>query len=361
MPESRSGPALAAPLIAPGSSDAPLPALNDVSSVASTYRAPWWLPGRHLQTIYPAIALRPSPPSYRRERWEWPDGDFIDVDHVDGPPSAPLVVLFHGLEGNSRSHYAAALMTAVAARGWRGAVPHFRGCSGEPNRLPRAYHSGDADEIDRVVARLAPTASTPLLLCGVSLGANAMLKWLAREGATARERIRAAAAISAPLDLNAAGAALRHGFSRLYTAEFLRTLKPKTLAKLDRFPGLFDAATMRDARTFDVFDDIFTAPVHGYRDVTDYWTRASSKPDLAAIALPTLVLNARNDPFLPAGVLPAAGAVGLSVVVEQPETGGHAGFASGRFPGNLGWLPRRILTFFEQHPPAVTSGRRKSV
>lgn len=329
-------------------------------SVRSTYRAPWWLPGRHLQTIYPALALRNHPPAYRRERWEWPDGDFIDVDHVDGPSSAPLVVLFHGLEGNSRSHYASALMAAVAERGWRGAVPHFRGCSGEPNRLPRAYHSGDADEIHRIVTRLAPTAVAPLLLCGVSLGANAMLKWLGREGTDARDHVRAAVAISAPLDLNAAGAALRHGFSRLYTAEFLRTLRPKTLAKLDRFPDLFDVATMREARTFDVFDDIFTAPVHGYRDVTDYWTRASSKPDLAAIAVPTLVLNARNDPFLPARVLPVPGMEGRSVVLEQPETGGHAGFASGRFPGHLDWLPRRILAFFEEHPSAATSDRRES-
>ena len=329
-------------------------------SVRSTYRAPWWLPGRHLQTIYPALALRNHPPAYRRERWEWPDGDFIDVDHVDGPSSAPLVVLFHGLEGNSRSHYASALMAAVAERGWRGAVPHFRGCSGEPNRLPRAYHSGDADEIHGIVTRLAPTAVAPLLLCGVSLGANAMLKWLGREGTDARDHVRAAVAISAPLDLNAAGAALRHGFSRLYTAEFLRTLRPKTLAKLDRFPDLFDAATMREARTFDVFDDIFTAPVHGYRDVTDYWTRASSKPDLAAIAVPTLVLNARNDPFLPARVLPVPGMEGRSVVLEQPETGGHAGFASGRFPGHLDWLPRRILAFFEEHPSAATSDRRES-
>ena len=328
-------------------------------SVPSTYRAPWWLPGRHLQTIYPALALRRPPPPYRREHWDWPDGDFIDVDHVDGPSSAPLVVLFHGLEGNSRSHYASALMAAVAERGWRGAVPHFRGCSGEPNRLARAYHSGDADEIDRIVARLAPTTSTPLLLCGVSLGANAMLKWLGREGAAARDRVQAAAAISAPLDLNAAGAALRQGFSRLYTAEFLRTLRPKTLAKLDRFPDLFDATAMRDARTFDVFDNVFTAPVHGYRDVTDYWTRASSKPDLAAIALPTLVLNARNDPFLPARFLPQPDAVSSSVLLEQPGTGGHAGFASGRFPGHLGWLPRRILGFFEQCSAADTSSRRQ--
>lgn len=322
-------------------------------SIRSSYRPPWWLPGRHLQTIYPALALRQRPPPYRRERWDWPDGDFIDVDHVDGPASAPLVVLFHGLEGSSRSHYATALMAAVTARGWRGAVPHFRGCSGEHNRLPRAYHSGDADEIDRIVRRLAPTSSRPLFLAGVSLGGNAMLKWLAREGPGAGNLVRAAAAISAPLDLNAAGAALRHGFNRLYTAEFLRTLKPKTLAKLEHFPGLFDAVAMRLATTFDEFDDIFTAPVHGYRDVTDYWTRASSKPELAAIAVPTLLINARNDPFLPGHALPSEGDEGAMVILEQPETGGHAGFASGRFPGHLGWLPSRMLGFFESQPAHV--------
>jgi uncharacterized protein len=310
------------------------------------YRAPWWLPGRHLQTVYGALALRRPAPPYRRTRWEMPDGDFIDFDHLDGPAHAPLVVLFHGLEGSSQSHYATALMHELRAREWRGVIPHFRGCSGTPNRLPRAYHSGDADEIDRILGELARTESAPLFVAGVSLGGNALLKWLAREGPDATARVRAAAAVCPPLDLVAAGAALRSGFNRVYTREFLRTLKPKALAKLERFPTLFDRAAMSAARDFDAFDDLYTAPVHGFEGVHDYWTRASSKPDLRRISVPTLVLNARNDPFLPANNLPGASDVSDSVTLEQPDGGGHVGFVAGRFPGHLRWLPKRLFDFF---------------
>lgn len=317
------------------------------------YRAPWWLPGRHLQTLYGALALRRPAPPYRRRRWEIPDGDFIDFDHLDGPADRPLVVLFHGLEGSSQSHYATALMHELRARGWRGVVPHFRGCSGTPNRLPRAYHSGDADEIDRILGELVRNESAPLFVAGVSLGGNALLKWLAREGADAGGRVRAAAAVCPPLDLVAAGAALRSGFNRVYTREFLRTLKPKALAKLERFPALFDRTAMSAARDFDAFDDLYTAPTHGYRNVLDYWTRASSKPDLGRIVVPTLVINARNDPFLPAQYLPGKHEASDSVTLEQPDSGGHVGFVSGRFPGHLRWLPERLLDFFE----AVASGR----
>jgi predicted alpha/beta-fold hydrolase len=313
------------------------------------YRAPWWLPGPHLQTLYPALALRGRPPRYRRTRWELPDGDFIDVDHVDGPPDMPLVVLFHGLEGSSASHYATALMRRVQAEGWRGAVPHFRGCSGEPNRLPRAYHSGDADEVALVVSRMAAAEQAPLFVAGVSLGGNALLKWLGRARGAARSQVAAAAAICAPVDLVAAGAALGTGFNRLYTRAFLRTLKPKALAMLERFPGLFDPRTMHRARNFDVFDDIFTAPLHGYRGVHDYWSRASSKPDLAHVEVPTLVLNPRNDPFLPARFLPGPDEISPHVLLEQPRGGGHVGFVSGAFPGHVRWLPERLLGFFRAH------------
>lgn len=313
------------------------------------YIAPWWLPGRHLQTVYPALVLRPRPPRYRRERWDTPDADHIDVDRIDGPDGAPFVVLFHGLEGSSRSPYAAALMAHVASLGWRGAVPHFRGCGGTPNRAPRAYHSGDADEIAWILERFRAIAGRGLFVAGVSLGGNALLKWLAREGPAACDVVDAAAAVSAPLDLMTAGTVLGRGFNRLYTAEFLRTLRPKALAQIDRFPGLADRTRVAGARDFHEFDDAFTAPLHGYRDVADYWTRASSLPDLPRIAVPTLVLNARNDPFLPAHRLPDAAGASASVTLEQPATGGHVGFVSGPFPGNLGWLPERLCRHFIDH------------
>ncbi len=317
------------------------------------YRAPWWLPGGHLQTIYPKFLLRQAPPAYRRERWETPDSDFIDLDWVDDDrPHAPLVALFHGLEGESASHYATALMRALARRRWRGVVVHFRGCSGEPNRLPRAYHSGDADEIAWILRRLrALDAMAPLFAAGVSLGGNALLKWLGRERASARAVVDAAAAVSAPVDLMTAGDLLGSGVNRLYGNHFLQTLKKKSLEKLAHFPSLYDADLVRNARTLREFDNVVTAPLHGFRDTDDYWTRASSKPDLNLIEVPTLIVHARNDPFLPGQHLPGVNEVSASVTLDYPEGGGHTGFASGPFPGNLDWLPQRLLEFFTEKIP----------
>jgi len=311
------------------------------------YRAPRWLPGGHLQTIYPYLFLRLPMPPLERARWDTPDGDFVDVDWLAGDPAQPLVVLFHGLEGGSRSHYARALMRALRARDWRGAVVHFRGCSGTPNRLPRAYHSGDTEEVDWVVRRMAATAGfAPLFAAGVSLGGNALLKWLAASGSGAAALVTAAAAVSAPMDLQTAGRLLGRGFNRVYTWHFLRSLKRKSLDKLATFPGLYDARAVARARDLYTFDNVVTAPLHGFRDTDDYWTRASSKPDLRHIRLPTLIVHARNDPFLPGSHLPGADEVAPAVTLEYCDEGGHAGFVSGAFPGNLDWLPRRLLAFF---------------
>ncbi len=316
---------------------------------AAPYRAPRWLRGGHAQTVYPALFLRGPQPRYRRERWDTPDGDFIDLDFVDGGGArAPRVALFHGLEGSSSSHYAVALMRALDRAGWNGVVVHFRGCSGELNRLPRAYHSGDAPEIGWILARLARLGQ-PLYAAGVSLGGNALLKWLGESGDGARMQLQAAAAVSAPLDLMAAGAALGQGFNLVYTRMFLTTLRRKSMDKLARFPGIFDRGSVLAARNLRQFDDAVTAPLHGFRDTDDYWTRASAKPVLAGVRLPTLVLNARNDPFLPARHLPRPLEVSAMVCLEQPEEGGHVGFASGAFPGNLDWLPQRLLAFFAGH------------
>ncbi len=314
--------------------------------ICPPYRAPRWLPGGHLQTIYGRFAGA-SAPAYRRVRWDTPDGDFIDLDWIGPHTGAPLVVLFHGLEGSSRSHYATTLMRALSARGWNGAVVHFRGCSGEPNRLPRAYHSGDDEEIDWIVRRLRAQHGGPLYAIGVSLGGNALLKWLGMRGEDAGV-LDAAAAVCAPVDLTAAGHALERGFNRLYTRHFLRTLKPVAMAKLERFPGLFDARAVREAGTLRAFDDAVTAPLHGFRDAADYWTRASSRPWLAGIRVATLMIHARNDPFLPAEALPRPGDVAPCVRLEIPEQGGHVGFVSGAFPGHCRWLPRRMIGFFAE-------------
>ena len=310
------------------------------------YCAPAWLLGGQAQTLWPLL-IKPRPIPLRRERWDTPDGDFIDVDHLDGPPGSPLLVLFHGLEGSSRSHYAIATARACRAIGWRLALPHFRGCSGELNRRPRAYHSGDSAEIDWILRRLHQSNDgNRLHATGISLGGNALLKWAGELGPSAAELVSGVAGICAPLDLAACGHHLARGFNRIYTRHFLDTLKSRSAARLQRFPGLFDESRMRRSRNLWDFDDAVTGPVHGFAGADDYWARSSAKPWLKSIAVPALVVNPRNDPFLPASALPRPADISPSVRLEQPASGGHVGFVSGAFPGNLDWLPQRLLHFF---------------
>jgi predicted alpha/beta-fold hydrolase len=326
------------------------------------YRAPRWLGGAgafggHAQTIWPALLSRrhdgAARPRWRRERWNTRDGDFVDVDWQDAQreaPTTPLVVLFHGLEGSSASHYAEAFAAAAAARGWRCAVPHFRGCSGEPNRAPRAYHSGDYEEVGWMLERFRAAHRGPIVAVGVSLGGNALARWGEEAGESATRSVRALAAVSAPLDLAASGAAIGRGFNRLvYTRLFLDSMRPKALAALERHPGLFDRERLLAARDLRDFDDVFTAPLHGFRDADDYWKRASSKPHLARLRVPTLLLNARNDPFVPAASLPSAHEVGASVTLRQPAQGGHVGFPRGRFPAHVQTLPQAVLDWMQPH------------
>jgi uncharacterized protein len=326
----------------------------------SPYIAPWWLgrgaAGAHLQTVYPALFGTKPTIAYSRERWEsapngTPDGDFVDIDRVTSTLHAkdkPMLVVFHGLEGHSQSPYALNLMHEAKVRGWRGMVPHFRGCSGEINRLPRAYHSGDATEIEWILKRAKSEGPTqPLYVAAISLGGNATMKWLGDVGTDAASIVTAAAAISAPLDLMAAGNALERGFCKIYTKNFLITMKRKSLAKLAIHPGIFPREVAERARTLREFDDHITAPLHGYRDTDDYWTRASAKPGLRNVEVPSLILNARNDPFMPESALPIAADVSRRVTLDQPAEGGHVGFLSGRFPGHGRWMSERVMRFFE--------------
>ena len=311
------------------------------------FRAPRWLPGGHLQTIWPALFSRrfdSVAPVFRRERWTTPDADFVDVDWLGDAGAMPLLVLFHGLEGSSASHYAQAFAAEASHRGWRFAVPHFRGCSGEINVAPRAYHSGDHEEIGWMLERFRAAHAGPLLAVGVSLGGNALLRFAEEAGEAASSKLRALAALSAPLDLAAGADAIGRGFGRqVYTRMFMRTMTRKALVKLAQHPGLFDADRLRAARDLRDFDDVFTAPLHGFRDAADYYARASAKPHLAAIRIPALVVNALNDPFLPAPALPRPGDVGRHVRLWQPRHGGHVGFAAGAWPGHVTTLPERVI------------------
>ncbi|MDB5775168.1 MAG: alpha/beta fold hydrolase [Herbaspirillum sp.] len=240
-------------------------------------------------------------------------------------------------------------MAVIAERGWSGAAPHFRGCSGEINLAPRFYHSGDAAEIDWIMRRLAAHAQRSgagkLFTAGISLGGNALLRWLG-EAQHEADFVDAACAISAPLDLAGGGAALGKGFNRVYARNFLQTMRPKCLSKLEQFPGLFDREALLQARDLYAFDNIVTAPLHGYRNTDDYWDRASARHVLGDITVPTLILNAQNDPFLPPRHLPQTAAPSVRLV--YPEQGGHVGFladdASGA-AGMLSWLPQQMMHF----------------
>jgi uncharacterized protein len=312
------------------------------------YEAPTWLPGGHLQTIY-AHFLRQTPKFiYRRERWETPDYDFIDLDWLDNPADdSRLLVLFHGLEGCSRSHYAVSLMNELYNQDWRGVVAHARGCSGEFNLLSRGYHAGDSAEIGWILNRLKKTnLKCRLYVVGVSMGGNDLLKWLGEQGARALDVVDRAVAVSAPVDLQIAARQLDYGWNKqIYTRNFLRTMKPKVFAKIVTHGLKLDACMVQASSTFSEIDNLYTAPVHGFRDADDYWIRSSSKPWLRHIKVPTLLINARNDPFFPGGALPTHAEVSAAVALQYPESGGHVGFVSGRFPGRLNWLPRSILGF----------------
>ncbi len=321
------------------------------------YRSPGWLPGGNLQTIYAAkLATAQSLPdaAWQRERWPTPDGDFVDVDWVNrdltGP--RPLLVLFHGLEGSSSSHYSQSFAAQAKQRGWRMALPHFRGCSGEINLAPRAYHSGDFQEIDWMLQQCKQLHQGPVLAAGISLGGNALLRWAGEAGHAAHHMIQGAASVCAPLDLTASGQAMGQGFNRwVYTRMFLQTMKPRALEKLVQYPSLFDRDALLAAHTLYAFDDVFTAPLHGFKDTDDYWLRASAKPVLADIRVPALVLNARNDPFVPAWCLPRANEVSNCVTLWQPQTGGHVGFPAGPFPAHVDAMPCAVLDWLQTTLP----------
>ena len=317
-----------------------------------------------MQTIWPAVFSRRThgpAPAFRRERWTTPDADFIDVDFLAGgegrPPAAhpvetPMLVVFHGLEGSSRSHYCQAFAEVAQERGWACALPHFRGCSGELNHAPRAYHSGDYEEIAWILAQLRARHSGPVIAAGVSLGGNALLRWAAEAGSEASSHVKAVAAICSPLDLAAGGHAIGRGFNRqIYTRMFLRTMVPKALRKWEQHPGLFDRDALLAARDLYAFDNVFTAPVHGFRNTEDYWHRASSKPLLSHIRVPALVVNALNDPFVPASSLPRAGEVGPCVTLWQPRHGGHVGFAQGPWPGHVRAMPDAVSAWLTAQLP----------
>lgn len=313
----------------------------------SAFRPAWWLPGAHLQTLYPILLRRRVSPALQRQRVELPDGDFVDIDWTAAPGS-PRILLLHGLEGSLDSHYSGALLGQLAKHGYQAGLLYFRGRSGEPNRLARSYHSGDTADLDFLIRLFSEAAATQVAaVIGFSLGGNVLLKWLGEQGE--RIPLQTAVAISVPFDLDAAARRLQHGLSRIYRHHLLARLRRsvRTRARLHTPP--VPLHQLRLLRSFHAFDNAVTAPIHGFRDVDDYYGRSSSRQFLHAIRIPTLILQARDDPFLPASALPGAEELGNAVTLELSAHGGHVGFISGTGPWKpIYWLEQRILQHLHQ-------------
>ena len=324
--------------------------------VASRFRPAWWLPGAHLQTLFPPVFRNRTPPLLQRERIELEDGDFLDID-CTAAQSGPLVLLLHGLEGSIRSHYVAGLLHALSSGGFQAAVLYFRGCSGEPNRLARSYHSGETGDVDRVLRYLAGhPARRPLYVVGVSLGGNVLLKWLGEN--PDQSLVARAIAVSVPFELNAAALRLERGFSRVYQAYLLRKLRRATRSKARHHALPLEVSQLRQLRTFRAFDDKVTAPLHGFAGVDDYYRKCSSRAFIGRISTPTLVLHAEDDPFMTADAIPAPEELGPGVRLEICRSGGHAGFVSGNWPWNPHyWLDERVCEFLREPLPGDQSTR----
>lgn len=310
-----------------------------IRSSEYTYTPAWWVPGAHLQTLWGKLVRRAPRVTTRIERWTTPDADEIELRRLDPASTAastPRLLLLHGLEGSIASVYLLGTLAQAQARGWAADILIFRTCNGEMNRTRRLYHSGETTDLDFVVRRLvAAHPAQPLVLAGFSLGGNVLLKWLGEQGAGAPSSVLGAVAVSVPYDLERGSRRIERGFARIYGRHFLRTLRAKARTKLRAFPGIFDPNALDRAHTLFDFDDAVTAPVHGFQNARDYYSRSSSIKFLAQVRRPTLLLSARNDPFLPPEVLDDVADVARSnscLQVEFHELGGHVGFVSGRNP-----------------------------
>ncbi len=305
----------------------------------NSYRPAWWVPGAHARTLWGKLIRRHHIVPSRLERWDTPDGDFLDIHRVEAARGQPRLVVLHGLEGTHRSHYVRGILAEARRREWEAVLVVFRSCGSDPNRSKRFYHSGETTDLSLVVERLiSEQPSVPLVLAGFSLGGNVLLKWLGEGGNRLPPEVRAAAAVSVPFDLARSAHNIERGFARLYQASFVRSLVRKTQTKLERFPDLVDANVLSRVRTLRDFDGAVTAPVHGFASAEDYYMKSSALRWIAGIRLPTLLLSAEDDPFLPRDVLNEVRNVAArtpALDVEFVRHGGHVGFISGAVP----WRP----------------------
>lgn len=318
----------------------------------STFRPAWWLPSAHLQTIWPAL-MRRQPrviSQLEHERLELPDGDFLDLAWVGRTESGPIVLVLHGFEGSLHSHYIAGMLNALKRSGLRSVFMHFRGCSGVPNRLLRGYHSGETGDVAWVTQVLkAREPNTPIAAIGYSLGGNVLLKWLGETGAA--NPLTAAVAVSVPFELMGAVKRIQRGFSRLYQRYLLYYACKRLRHKFQKQQEHSQFAhRLKSVKNIVEFDNLLTAPLHGFKDAHHYYEEASSRRYLKHIETPTLILHAKDDPFMTDDVIPGITELSTSVQFEMSERGGHVGFVSGRYPWKAEyWLEQRVPHFFKEH------------
>ena len=302
----------------------------------------------HLHTIYPSLFRKVRGVNYTRERIATPDDDFLDLDWLRQDADR-LVLLIHGLEGSSRSKYIPGMAKAFARRGWGSVALNLRGCSGEPNRQLRSYHSGATEDVETVIQHiLQKDAYRQIILIGFSLGGNLTLKYLGEQGAALPQQIVGAAAISTPCDLASSSRKLSEGSNVLYLKNFLRCFRKTIQAKMQIMPDKITVQNFHKIKTLKDFDNLYTAPIHGFANAEDYWERCSSKKFLSSIQIPTLLLNAQDDPFLDEPSYPVEEAAAHPYLYfEMPHFGGHVGFIARNSQGEY-WHETRVCAFISQ-------------
>jgi len=328
-------------------------AMPDNSQIrASAFKPAWWLRNRHAQTIYPSLPWASvAPVALRSETLELPDGDTTVIDWlVEAPVNSsdlPLLVILHGLESSAEASYAQMLLTKARDHGWNACVLHFRDCGDYRNRLPRRYHAGETNDIRYFLEKLITDGqSGPISAAGYSLGGNVLLKYLGEDGVTTP--LQAAAAVSVPLDLSVSARALNIGFSKVYQRHLLKRMKQSVQRKFDQYTAAFDWHRSMAASTFADFDNLVTAPLHGFSGKDDYYGSCSSKQFLDRIERPTLIVNSLDDPFMTPEIIPAEDKISECVTLEISTSGGHVGFIEGGTPWRPRYyLPDRIIDFLE--------------
>lgn len=321
--------------------------------MTSAFRPAWWLPGPHVMTMWGKFLRKPDLAELRLDRIATGDGDELTIASADSPATGPILLLLHGLEGGLRSHYVGGIWDAARRRGWQPKILLFRTCDGRMNRARRTYHSGETTDLDLVIQHLIREDPTrPIVLAGVSLGGNVMLKWLGEKSDAVPRQVRAAIAVSTPYDLARSSRAIDTGFARLYQWNFLRSLRKKARAKVAAYPDICSVESLEALTTMWEFDDRFTAPLHGFVDAADYYAKSSSIGFLSAIRRPTLLLSARDDPFHSDEVLrdvEQISATNACLSVEFHRRGGHVGFVGGTPWRPAYYVEARVGSFLAGH------------